>query len=110
MRVTFSQIRGFVTVASIGSFTKAADVLHLSQPALTTRIRQLEEALDLRLLNRAAIGLAKAFKEDKEYFMHNRFFLEQRYHLRQRCAETMGLGPVLFLKRRVQAAFAGGKN
>jgi hypothetical protein len=65
---------------------------------------------DLRLLNRAAMGLAAALKEDKAYFMSNHFFLEQRYHLRQRCAETMGLGPVLFLKRRVQAALAGGKN
>jgi DNA-binding transcriptional LysR family regulator len=52
MRVTFGQVRGFVTVASTGSFTHAAEALHLSQPALTTRIRQLEEALDLRLFDR----------------------------------------------------------
>src|SRR5262245_37283032 len=52
MRVTFAQVRGFVTVASTGSFTQAAEVLHLSQPALTTRVRQLEEALELRLFER----------------------------------------------------------
>jgi len=65
MRITFSQIRGFVTVASTGSFTRAADVLHLSQPALTTRIRQLEDALDLRLLNRntRSLELTDAGKE-----------------------------------------------
>lgn len=65
MRITFSQVRGFVTVASTGSFTRAAEVLHLSQPALTTRIRQLEDALDLRLLNRntRSLELTDAGKE-----------------------------------------------
>jgi DNA-binding transcriptional LysR family regulator len=52
MHVTLGQIRAFVTVASTGSFTRAADVLHLSQPALTNRIRQFEEALGLRLFDR----------------------------------------------------------
>ena len=52
MRITFEQVRSFVTVASTSSFTQAAEVLHLSQPALTTRIRQLEDALELRLFDR----------------------------------------------------------
>lgn len=52
MHVTLGQIRAFVTVASTRSFTRAADVLHLSQPALTNRIRQFEEALGLSLFDR----------------------------------------------------------
>ena len=52
MHVTLGQIRAFVTVASTGSFTRAADVLHLSQPALTNRVRQFEDALGLRLFDR----------------------------------------------------------
>ena len=71
MRVTFSQVRGFVTVASTGSFTRAAEVLHLSQPALTTRIRQLEEALDLRLFDRntRTVTLTDAGRELLPIFM-----------------------------------------
>jgi len=52
MRLTFAQVRSFVTVASMGSFTQAAEVLQLSQPALTSRINQLEEALEVRLFER----------------------------------------------------------
>jgi glycosyltransferase involved in cell wall biosynthesis len=62
---------------------------------------------DLRLLNRAATSLAEALGQEKDYFMNSRFFLEQRYHLRQRFAHRMGLKPLLLLKRRMQAAFAG---
>lgn len=51
-QVTLGQIRAFVTVASTGSFTRAADVLGLSQPALTSRIQQFEEALGVRLFDR----------------------------------------------------------
>jgi DNA-binding transcriptional LysR family regulator len=65
MQITFSQVRGFVTVASTGSFTRAAEVLHLSQPALTSRIHQLEEALQLRLFNRntRSLDLTEAGRE-----------------------------------------------
>jgi DNA-binding transcriptional LysR family regulator len=46
------QIRAFATVAQLGSFTRAANRLHVSQPALTIQIRNLEEALGLRLFDR----------------------------------------------------------
>jgi len=52
VHVTLGQIRAFVTVASTASFRRAADVLHLSQPALTNRIRQFEDELGLRLFDR----------------------------------------------------------
>jgi DNA-binding transcriptional LysR family regulator len=52
LHVTLGQIRAFVTAASTGSFTRAADILHLSQPALTNRIRQFEDELGLRLFDR----------------------------------------------------------
>jgi len=53
VHVTLGQIRAFVTVASTASFRRAADLLHLSQPALTNRIRQFEDELGLRLFDRS---------------------------------------------------------
>jgi len=52
MDLNFRQIRAFVSVAQLKSFTRAAALLHLSQPALTVQIRKLEEALRSRLLDR----------------------------------------------------------
>ncbi|MDC7789475.1 LysR family transcriptional regulator [Rhodoplanes sp. TEM] len=53
MDITLRQIRAFLTIVQTRSFTKAAALLHLSQPALTVQIRNLEAALGVRLLDRS---------------------------------------------------------
>src|ERR1041385_7094005 len=45
-------LRYFVSVADALSFTKAAEKLHTAQPSLTRQIKDLEEELGVRLLNR----------------------------------------------------------
>jgi DNA-binding transcriptional LysR family regulator len=52
MDLNLRQVRAFATVAQLKSFTRAAELLHLSQPALTVQIRKLEHALKSRLLDR----------------------------------------------------------
>ena len=48
-----AQIRAFHAVATEGSFTKAARLLGVSQPAVTIQVRALEEAYGVNLLHRS---------------------------------------------------------
>ncbi|WP_073252633.1 LysR family transcriptional regulator [Shimia gijangensis] len=50
--MTFEQLRTFLWVARLGGFRKAADRLHLSQPAVSTRISNLEQELRVSLFER----------------------------------------------------------
>jgi DNA-binding transcriptional LysR family regulator len=46
------RLQVFHTVARLLSFTKAAEVLHMTQPAVTFQVRQLEEHFNTRLFDR----------------------------------------------------------
>ena len=46
------QLQVFVEIVNQGNFTRAAETLHIAQPAVSVTIRKLEEDLDLVLLNR----------------------------------------------------------
>ncbi|HKT96127.1 MAG TPA: LysR family transcriptional regulator [Paraburkholderia sp.] len=58
MDLNLRDIRALVAVAEAGSFTRAAERLHLSQPALTVQIRRLEEAVGTRLFDRNSRNVA----------------------------------------------------
>jgi DNA-binding transcriptional LysR family regulator len=56
------QLRAFVTVAKLGHLTRAAEALHVTQPAVTAQIKALEETLGVALFDRrpGRMALTKA--------------------------------------------------
>jgi DNA-binding transcriptional LysR family regulator len=63
------RLQVFHTVARLLSFTKAAETLHMTQPAVTFQIRQLEEYFNTRLFDRThnRISLTSAGERVFEY-------------------------------------------
>jgi DNA-binding transcriptional LysR family regulator len=63
------RLQVFHTVARLLSFTKAAETLHMTQPAVTFQIRQLEEYFNTRLFDRThnRISLTAAGERVFEY-------------------------------------------
>ncbi|WP_339774113.1 LysR family transcriptional regulator [uncultured Thalassospira sp.] len=53
----FATMQAFVKVIDVGSFSGAAQQLHIGQPAISKAISQLEERLGVRLLLRSTHGL-----------------------------------------------------
>jgi len=52
-----NQLRSFVTVARFAHLTRAAEALHLSQPAISGHIKALEEQFGVSLFERTASGM-----------------------------------------------------
>ena len=52
MNITIRQLKVFREVARLQSFTRASKVLHLTQPAVSMQIKQLEEAVGLKLFEK----------------------------------------------------------
>jgi len=57
MIMKLDEIRALVSIAQLGGVTRAAGTLNRSQPAVSRRIRQLEDALGSRLIEKVSGGV-----------------------------------------------------
>jgi DNA-binding transcriptional LysR family regulator len=55
--MTLQQLRYFLAAFDRGSFSAAADDLHMAQPSLSDQVRRLEDELGVRLFERVGRGL-----------------------------------------------------
>ena len=65
MNVSLRQLRAFLAVAELESFTAAAERLHLTQAALSGLVKELEQQLGIKLLDRTTrkVELSEVGKE-----------------------------------------------
>jgi DNA-binding transcriptional LysR family regulator len=65
MNLTLRQLRALAAVAELGSFTEAAQRLHLTQAAMSVLVRELETELGVRVLDRTTrqVHLSEAGRE-----------------------------------------------
>jgi LysR family nitrogen assimilation transcriptional regulator len=53
----FRRLKNFVTVVETGSIARAAQMLHIAQPALSVQMRQMESLAGCQLLSRSSRGV-----------------------------------------------------
>jgi DNA-binding transcriptional LysR family regulator len=73
---TVHQLTVFRTVARYLSYTKAAESLYLSQPAVTQQVRAVEQALGLRLFERSGRGIILT-SAGQEFLLHSERLLSE---------------------------------
>ena len=84
-----NQLRAFAAVADTGQLTRAAERLHLSQPALSAQIKALEEKLAVRLFERTSNGM-QATRAGRELLAHAEKVLAAAEALRQAALAVRG--------------------
>jgi DNA-binding transcriptional LysR family regulator len=67
-----NHLRYFLTVCKLKSFTGASEVLHVSQPAITAAIKELERELGFRLFDRINNRISITAKGLRLFFMTER--------------------------------------
>ena len=92
MQLSLGDLRLFVAVAELANLTRAAERVHLSLTATSTRIRAIEVQVGLPLLQRQARGV-KLTPAGKTFAHHARRMLLQADTLRNELWEEYGDGP-----------------
>lgn len=112
-----TQLRAFAAVAREGNLTRAAEHLHLTQPAVSLQIKSLQQSLKVQLFQRSPTGMmltsegAKLLPLAEKILAGSRELLHAAHSLTSTLSGNLGIGTILdpeftrlgaFLKRLVE--------
>lgn len=85
LKINLKQLEAFVATAEFSSFTKAADVLYLTQSTVSSHISALENTLGVRLIQRSARQRVTLTREGEQVYREAKDILN-------RCQALQDLG------------------
>ncbi len=88
--MTLQQILYALTISEKGSMNKAAEALYISQPSLTSAIRELEKDAGISIFLRTGKGVIPT-KEGAEFLNYARQVYQQYELLRQKYGKTVNI-------------------
>ena len=74
--MTLQQLHYVITIAEVGSMNKAAEVLYIAQPSLTSAVRELEKELGIAIFHRSGRGVCLT-SEGAEFLIYARQLYNQ---------------------------------
>lgn len=77
LKINLKQLEAFVATAEFSSFTKAAEVMYLTQSTVSSHISVLEENLGVRLIQRSARQRVTLTKEGERVYREAKEILER---------------------------------
>ncbi len=74
--MTLQQIHYLLTIADAGSMNKAAEILYLAQPSLTSAVKELEKELGITIFLRSGRGVTLT-NDGTEFLLYARQIYQQ---------------------------------
>ena len=85
--MTIQQLHYAITISEAGSFNKAAEVLYISQPSLTSSMQELEKELGITIFYRSGRGVSLT-QDGSEFLLYARQVYNQYEALVEKYGES----------------------
>lgn len=85
--MTLQQLNYVIVISETGSFNKAAEILYVAQPSLTSAVKELERELGIRIFNRSGKGVTLT-NDGTEFLLYARQVYQQYESLLERYGKT----------------------